>query len=119
MTPGCCPQAGLLFKLALSGQLRLLGDPVMQVKGAGGYLKEELPHWGAELANEEHLARRRHLSITWSINGEDGNSAWVTNDVPHMLIAARALHRRASPLHVRRLHDQVRSDDDLVEFARL
>jgi hypothetical protein len=91
----------------------------MQVKGARWYLKEELPHWGAELANEEHLARRRHPSVTRRINGEDGNSTWVTNDVPHMLIAARALHRRASPLHVRRLHDQVRSDDDLVKFTRL
>jgi hypothetical protein len=91
----------------------------MQVKGARWYLKEELPHWGAELANEEHLARWGNGRITGGINGEDGDGAWVTNDVAHMLIATRALHRRASPLHVRRLHHQIRSDDNLVEFARL
>jgi hypothetical protein len=119
VAPGRCAEARLLFEFALGGQLRLLCHAVMQVKRASWHLKEQLPHWGAELTNEEHLARRRHPSVTRRINGEDGNSAWVTNDVPHMLIATRALHRCASPLHVRRLHDQVRSDDDLVEFARL
>jgi hypothetical protein len=55
----------------------------------------------------------------WGINGENRHGARVTNDVAHVLIAAGALHGRLSPLHVRRLHHQVRSDDDLIEFARL
>jgi hypothetical protein len=119
VTPGCCPQAGLLFELAFSGQLWLLGNPVMQVKRASWHLKEQLPHWGSELTNEEHLACRRNRRITWGVNGEDGHSTRVANDVAHVLITTGALHRRSAPLHVRRLHHQVRSDDDLVEFARL
>ena len=82
-------------------------------------IKEQLPHWGSELTNEEHLACRRNRRITWGVNGEDRHGAWVANDVAHMLITTGALHRRSTPLHVRRLHYQVRSDNDLVEFARL
>jgi hypothetical protein len=35
-----------------------------------------------------------------------------------VLVTANALYRCFSPLHIRRLHHEVRSDDDLVEFAR-
>jgi len=119
VTPGRCPKAGLLFQFALCGELRLLRDAVMQVKRSSRHLKEELPHWSAELAHKEHLARWGNGRITGGINGEDSNGTRMTNDVPHVLIAAGALHRRSSPLHVRRLHHEVRSDDNLVEFARL
>ena len=91
----------------------------MQVERSGRHLKEQLPHWSAELPYEEHLARRRNGRVAGRINGKDGHSTRVTNDVAHVLITAGALHRRSSPLHVRRLHHEVRRDDDLVEIARL
>jgi hypothetical protein len=119
VAPGRCAEARLLFEFALGGQLRLLCHAVMQVKRASWHLKEQLPHWGSELTNEEHLACRRNRRITWGVNGEDRHGTRVANDVAHMLITTGALHRRSAPLHVRRLHYQVRSDNDLVEFARL
>ena len=91
----------------------------MQVERSSRHLQEQLPHWGAELSYEEHLARRRNGRVAGRIDRKDRNSARVANDVAHVLITAGALNRCATPLHVCRLHHQVRRDDDLVEITRL
>ena len=107
VTPRLRSQASLLFELTLSSELRLLRDAAMEVKRSRWYFKKELPRWRAELAHKEHLACRGNGGVAWSINGKNGNSTWVANDVANMLITPSALHRCPSPLHVRRLYHEV------------